>query len=409
MNRKQLLSLLLVLAVTGGVALLLYKKQAETLHTGVGDDSGKLLQDLPVGEQLAVFTIRQGTNVLTLAKHDGVWCVEQRGDYPADYSRISRTVLKVRDLKPVQTEQVAPAQLGRLELLEPGTTKGAGTLVEFRDSGDQLLGALRLGKQQTRKDTGPSEFGAGSEPREIPVGRWVMDPRAETTVALVSDPLASIEPDPAAWLNKDFFKVQKIKSIQVAYPNAPTNSFQLSRSSESGPWTLAGLKDQEELDATKTSGFNYALNNPTFNDVIVDPDAARLGLERPVLVRIETFEGFDYEIKVGTKSDSTLPLRVAVQATYPREREASEDEDASVKTQKDKEFADTLKTRDDKLAKEQALEKWTYRVSSWSFDSVLKKRGDLVKEKEPEEPQPGTTEAPADPVESLLNLPPANP
>jgi hypothetical protein len=69
-----------------------------------------------------------------------------------------------------------------------------------------------------------------------------------------------------------------------------------------------------------------------------------------------------------------------VEGAFPRERQAEEGEEESVKAQRDKEFADALKKKDEKLSKEQAFGKWTYKVSSWTLDSVLKKRSELLKE-----------------------------
>ena len=136
-------------------------------------------------------------------------------------------------------------------------------MIEFRDKADKPLASLLLGKQQTRKESRPSQFGEGEE-MEVPVGRWVLDPEEKTSVALVSDPLSNLDAKPQDWLNKDFIKVQKIQSIEVKYPDQTTNSFKLSRETESGTWTLAGIEDTMELDTSKTSGFNYALSNPNF-------------------------------------------------------------------------------------------------------------------------------------------------
>lgn len=404
MNQKQLLILVVVLAVLGGAALMILKKNSDALLGGSSSrNSGGLLGDLPVGEELARFIINDGSTTLTLAKVDGIWRLKERGDYPADYAEISRTVLKLRDLKAGQTEAVGAAQLGRLELLPPGTADGGGTLIELRDATDQVLASLLLGKTKTRLESAPSQFGGG-EPREVPVGRWVMDPSVKTKVNLISDPLENIHATPRHWLSKDFFKVAKIKSIRVTYPDVPTNSFRLTRETESGEWTIDGLKDGEELDTSQTSGFNYALSNPSFSDVIVDGDEAALGLDAPTIIIIETFEGFVYEIQAGTKTADGIPMRVTAKGNFPRKREAAEDEDESVKLQKDTEFASNLKTLDERLEKEQALEPWTFLVSSWTLDSVLKRHGDLVKQPEPEEPPAGAT---ANPAEALLNLPSA--
>jgi len=406
MNQKQLLILVLVLAVLGGAALMHLRKDSQQRQGGGRAAGTELLADLPVGEELAQVVITQGSNTLTLTRTEGVWGVAERNGYPANYSEISRTVLKLRDLKSVLTEQIAESQLAQLELLEPGTGAGGGTLIDFRDKAGQSLASLMLGKEQTRKQSGPPQGGGGG-PQEIPVGRWVMNPEDRTSVAQVSDTLSNIRPTPGSWLDKTFFKVQKIRSIDVTYPDEATNSFTLSRDSETDAWTLAGLEEGWELDGTKTSAFNSALGSPSFDDVIVDVEDAEFGLDQPRRILIETFDGFKYDIAAGSPIEGKIPMRVAVKGTYPRERDVAEDEDESVKTQKDKEFADTLGTLDEKLESEQALEKWTYLVSSWTLDSVLKKRADLVKEKEEEE-APVAPEPVVDPLEGILDIPTAN-
>ena len=72
----------------------------------------------------------------------------------------------------------------------------------------------------TYLQSSPSPYG-GDE--GFPDGRYVMVRTASKTVAVVSDPLSNIEAKPESWLNKDFLKVEKIRSIAVAYP-AATNS-----------------------------------------------------------------------------------------------------------------------------------------------------------------------------------------
>jgi hypothetical protein len=268
-------------------------------------------------------------------------------------------------------------------LLEPGAPEGGGTLIEFRDKAGKLLASLLLGKQQTRKESRPSQFGDGEE-MDVPVGRWVMDPDTKTRVALISDPLSNLKAEPQSWLNKDFFKVQKIKEIEVSYSDAATNSFKLSRETESGDWKLTDLAEEDELDSSKVSSFNYALSNPNFDDVVVNVDESKAGFDKPTIITIRTFDDFNYKIQAGQKEGDKYPMRVEVSASYARERQAPEDEDESVKAEKDKSFAAALKTRDEKLEKEQAFSNWTYLVSSWTLDSVLKKRGDLVKAKSEE-------------------------
>ena len=144
----------------------------------------------------------------------------------------------------------------------------------------------------------------------------------------------------------------------------------------------------------------------------MNPRPDKLGLDKPSTITIGTFEGFHYVIQAGDKQGGKMPMTVSVTADYPREREVPEKEDDSVKAQKDKTFAEQLQKLDDKLEKEKALGKWTYLVYSYSLDSVMKKRGDLLKKPEPaKKPADTTTDASApseDPLKGVLDVPPAD-
>ena len=72
----------------------------------------KLLGDFQVND-VAQIRMQHGTDAVNLMQTNGMWCVQERGGYPADFSQISRLLLKLRDLKIVQTEQVGPSQWAR--------------------------------------------------------------------------------------------------------------------------------------------------------------------------------------------------------------------------------------------------------------------------------------------------------
>jgi hypothetical protein len=118
-------------------------------------------------------------------------------------------------------------------------------------------------------------------------------------------------------------------------------------------------------------------------------------LNQPTRVKIETFDGFAYDIKVGTKTNENYHLTVAVAGSFPKERAAGPDEKPEDKPGLDKTFADNLKKLEDKLAQEKAFEPWTFLVSAWSVDSVLKERADLLAEKKPAEADQDKQEPPA--------------
>ena len=63
-------------------------------------------------------------------------------------------------------------------------------------------------------------------------------------------------------MNKDFFSIEKPRSIAVQFPEA-TNSWKLTRASETNDWQLADAKAGEKLDASKISGVTSPFSSPS--------------------------------------------------------------------------------------------------------------------------------------------------
>ncbi|HWH67949.1 MAG TPA: DUF4340 domain-containing protein [Candidatus Sulfotelmatobacter sp.] len=386
MNRKQFTLLIGLMVVLGVAGLAVYKKQNAARSAGNAALGQKLLGTFPVNDVTHI-AIKQGTNELNLVKKDDLWRVRERSDYPANYNEISDFLLKARDLKVVQTEQVGPSQLPRLALV-PGQGTNAALVVDFKDQGDKTIKSLLLGKKHLRKSNRPSPMGddMGMGEGGFPDGRYVKVGVDAAEVAVISDPLANVEPKPDQWLSKDFFKVEKVRSVAVTFPDAATNSWKLSRESETGEWKLAEAKPGEQLDAAKASAVPNPLSSPTFTDVDTASKPEQLGLDKPTVVALETFDNFTYTLKVGQKANDNYPLALTVAAQLPKERTPGKDEKAEDKAKLDKEFKDNQKKLEDKLAQEKSYEKWTYLVSSWTLEPLLKERGQLMVEKK-EEPK----------------------
>ncbi len=244
MNRKQLVILLLLVIVLGGAALLIRNKETASSQSGNATIGKKLLGDFAVND-VAHIAFKQGTNELNLAKKEDLWRVRERNDYPANYSEISDFLLKLRDLKIVQSDKVGPSQLARYSL-GPGTGSNSVLVVEFKDQADKTLKSLLLGKKHMKKSDRPSPFGGEMGDEGWPDGRYVVVGNDSQNVSLISDALANVEPKPEQWLNKDFFKVEKVRSIAVTFP-AATNSWKLSRFHQ-------GLRRRESAKFTQLRG-----------------------------------------------------------------------------------------------------------------------------------------------------------
>jgi len=379
MNRKQLTLLIVVGAVLGGLGWVAYQKQSAPYResTRMG---AKVLPDFPLND-VEQIVVKQPSATLQLAKKDDIWVVKDRNDYPANFDTISDTIRKFWELKVAKPVKTSATRLSTLELVPPD--KGPGTLVEFKDKAGKTINSVLLGAKSMKQASAESQFGGGSWPD----GRYVMVGSDVATVALVTEPFSSLEAKPESWLKKDWFKVEKLKSVSLVTTNA-TNNWKLYRESETGEWKLADAKKDEVLDNGKSGTVTSALSYPSFNDLATNAEPASTGLDKPITATLETFDGFTYTAKVGGKSgDDNHYFQIAVAGNFPKERTPGKDEKPEDKEKLDKEFAESKKKLDEKLKADKALEKWTYVVSKWTIDPFLKERKDLIAEKK-EEPKP---------------------
>jgi len=391
MNRKQFLTLLVLVAVIGGAGLLVnQQRQGDWQQSSTGGGQ-KLAEKLDVNAVNAV-TIKSSAGELNLTKVGDAWVVKERGDYAANFGNIADLIRKFADVKAVQTEQVGASQYARLELQTPGDGEGKGTLVELKGKDGKALKSVVLGKKLTKKSEG-GPFGGG----EFPVGRWVRDTASKDSVIVTSEQFSDAEPKPENWLEKDFLKVEKLKSIAVSYGTNAAGGWKAARETEGAEWKLADVKPTENVDTNKLSALGSPLSSPTFSDIVPAPQLDKLGLDKPATLVLETFDGFTYTAKVGTANGDNYPFQISVAANFPKARTSGKDEKPEDKDKLDKEFAEAQKKLGEKFAADQKFSKWTYLVSKYSLDSALKTRAELMVEKKeelkPAEPRGGETPA----------------
>jgi hypothetical protein len=383
MNRKQATLLVVLLVVLGVAGLLVEKSRNNSFGEGEAGTGKKLLgNNFPVNDVMHI-VIQGPGGELNLMKKEETWRVGERGDYPANFSQISEFLIKVSGLKVVQTEEIGASQLGRLQLLDAGHGTNSATLLKLEGKDDKVMDTVLLGKKHFRKMSAEDAMRFGEEgPAD---GRYVMTPHDKNHVLLVGDSLNSADPKPETWLNKDFFRVEKPKSISVTFPDAATNSWKLVRESETAEWKLADVKKDEKLDSTKTSGPTTPFASPAFNDVVYPPGKPEdHGFDKPTVISIETFDRFHYTVKVGKKTGEEYPVEVSVAANLPKERTPVKDEKVEDKAKADKAWQEEQKHLEDKLKREQAFEKWVYLMPNWNVDPVMAYRKDMLEEKKNE-------------------------
>lgn len=354
MTRKQFALLLVIVIVIGAAGLIIRQRGTQSWQSTDQSAGQKLLPGLSVND-VAQITVKSGTNQLDLARRDNLWRVMQRGGYPANFQQISDLLLKLADLKIIQSDSVQSSELGRYDLLAPGTNADAGTLLQLDDASGKTLASLTLGKQHLHKAAD------GNPDDSWPDGRYLMN-TGGNSVDLISDPLDSVQASPANWLDKDFFTIENPGAISVQYPDA-TNSWELTRASDTNDWQLADAKPGEKLDPSKISGVTSPFTSASFNDVLAgDTVPATNVMANATVITVKTMDGLTYTVRIGKKMDDNYPLTLAVTA------------------------ADNVSTNQavaGQLAKAKTYDHWFYAVPTYTIDPLLQTRSQLLETNTP--------------------------
>ena len=408
MRKNQLVKLLIAAVVIGviGFAVKVWKgksweKEDELIAKLV-------LPDFPVNDvQKLEITNEDGR--VQLARKEGMWRVEQRHGYPADFDDISEFLRDLVDLKATQTVAVGPSQYGRLELLPPAPkaegTDGAddesddddetattGTEVKFYAAGDKLLATLMLGKEHEKKSgaspmggmggMGMGGMGGMGGGGGWPDGRFLLVPGSDEVV-LVSKTFSSVTTKPKDWVEKDFFKIGDMETGKLT--QGEETLWEVSREKKGDDMKLLGLEEGQEPEDSKVRSISNAFSWASFEDV-VDPSLTpeETGMDNPKIFTATDFDGFTYTVKIGKENeDSKYYIAVDLEYDGPEEREPEEGESEEDKTKKDAEFK---KKQDENKKKAEDSRKrvdgWVYTVSKYTVENVLKERSDLIEKKE---------------------------
>ena len=378
MNRKQFLWLMLVVLLLGGVSLALFWQDI-TLYRDSGAKIGaRLMPELKISD-VAKLRLQDADKEVTLALKDKVWRVEQRGGYPADFAEISGLILKLLDVKVVQTETVGASLHPRLNLLAPdkaakdkgandkGAKEGTGTLMELSDASGKVLVSLVLGKVSLKKDPMNPLPNAKDG---VPAGRHVLVAGRGDSVAVVSDPLEKAVTAPGAWVAKDFFKADRIRTLQLAGEGA--SSWKIARDEEWGQWKFAaGGQLHPSAAVTATN----ALGSLAFSDVVIDDKA---GTGKAAVLTAETFDNLTYTVKLAPLANGDFVLRYTVAGTPPKTRKPEAKEKPEDVAKLDKDFADNLQRLEARVMLEQARSQWAYVVPGKMAAPLLMKREQMA-------------------------------
>src|SRR5437899_390599 len=126
MNRKQFILVLLALVMVGGEGLVLLNQNKQSWTVREANVGDKLLANFPLNEIAAIHI--KGASDLHMVQTNGLWSVRERNNFPANYQQVRDLLIKIRDVKVVQSDQIGPSQLGRVDLEGEGSVLTIDTL-----------------------------------------------------------------------------------------------------------------------------------------------------------------------------------------------------------------------------------------------------------------------------------------
>ena len=376
MSRKQFLVVLAVLAVLAVAAAGVTLSDRSAWTSADSRAGQKAIPGLKIGE-VAEIAIRDGSGELHLVRGPAGWSIRERADFAADTDRVAEMLVKLAEVKVVQSEPLVESQRARLELVEPHLSdskdkaQSAGTSVELKDAKGGVLGRALLGKK-IMKGSAMASLG---RPEADATGRYLVAAGDEKTVLAVGDPLNEVQAKAQDWLVKDLLRAEGSKTI------SSSKGWKVTRDTESADWRFAGAKDRPDLQ--KATDLASSLGWLNLVDVVADPAKTDTGLDHPVTVESQTFDGLKYTLKVGRQAQANYYVRIAVSGEPSKTRTPVRNEKAEDKAKNDKEFDERRKKIVEKVEREKKLEPWVYLVSKTSLDPLLRDRKQLMPEKKP--------------------------
>jgi len=374
MNRKQTLIALVMLAIlaVAGAAVILSDRSSwgpADSRAGLKVAAGLRISDV------AEIAIRDAAGELHLVRGRMQWTIRERAGFAADTNRVAELLVKLAELKIVQSEPLPADQRARFDLVEPKgkDVASAGTLLELKDAKGGTLAHLLLGKRIIKGGALASNAPGEAEAS----GRYLTAGGDAGTLLAVAEPLAEVESKPELWLLKDLVRAEGAKSI--ASSRDGKLRWKVTRGSESANWQFAGSGQKPDLQ--KATDLASSMGWVNLVDVVPDPDKVDTGLDHAIVVTAETFDGLSYTLQIGKQVGDNYYVKVAVSGEPGKVRTPVKNEKAEDKAKNDKEFEEGRKKLIERLEREKQLERWVYLVSKNGVAPLLRDRSGLLPEK----------------------------
>ncbi|HEX4191859.1 MAG TPA: DUF4340 domain-containing protein, partial [Stellaceae bacterium] len=169
----------------------------------------------------------------TLVRDGDKWSVEERGNYPANATKVNQALLGLADLTYVEPKTAKPASYPRLEVEDAGGKDSKSTMVTLADTKGALMGDVITGKHRD------DQLGGGEG------GVYVRKPgSAQSWLARGKLDLAG---NTADWLDKTLMDLPGAQVQKVVLTQADGSSVTISRDKAGDKLALANMPKDKKL------------------------------------------------------------------------------------------------------------------------------------------------------------------
>ncbi len=379
MNKKTIFILLVVLAVLAGVGRSILVRNSNTPgETGLM--GSPLFKTLPANE-IAQIIIDRPNDAVVLMKSDAGWIVKNRFGYPADFSKITDLIRKMKQTKVGRKFAATEAVSKRLSLMPPDHKASAesekGTRIRLKDKNETVVVDILLGNTRKKDEKG------------VPDSQFVM-PGGGPDIYLVDQIFSSFETDAPSWLKKSpvTVKEEDIHRISCSGPDGNLR-YAFERPEKGKGFTLVSPPTEGAVKPSALNRLAGALTGLEIQDV-ADPSTPPESLAKGVSPRIDftLYSGITYHAYPGIACSPGIPCYLRLQVDFT----GSTGENASAKgNQKKAEAKEKGEEKSEGALIAEAgelngrLSPWFFVVPQWQHQAFFTTLGELLENKKKNE------------------------
>jgi len=316
MKPRTLVILLIILGILAGSgALIILQKAPESSEGRLGTH---LFGQIPANE-IASIIIKGPDGAVSLVKKVDRWVVENRFDYPADFSKISDFALELKQVKTGREFESSEDTLKRLSLKDPDDSEALeqekGIRVLLKDKEGALLASVLLGKTRIKE--------AGSH---IPDGRYVRLGQ-ESKIYLIDKHFASFHKEPSAWLEKGLAEVgaNEVRKVSCLSADGKKVRYTFERPEKGKDLEPVNLPADRKIKKSTLNRLAGALSSLRMEDVVEHldgPESIATGF--PSRIEYHLFNGIIYRVYPGDACSEADLCHLRLEVDYQRPPQALE-------------------------------------------------------------------------------------